>query len=145
MHKIVTISAFACLMVLVGLTTGDVRNPGVTSSSTSRYPSAKSATSQSQYDSTNFQLGNDIVTGNVSGGKHFRGVVPYGSAYEFQGVQGSSTLNNFYRRAASVPQGNTQNFQNQTQRYYLPSTSVTSVEGPGDRQFVRGENLKLGR
>ena len=131
MHKIVTISAFACLMVLVGLTTGDVRNPGVTSSSTSRYPSAKSATSQSQYDSTNFQLGNDIVTGNVSGGKHFRGVVPYGSAYEFQGVQGSSTLNNFYRRAASVPQGNTQNFQNQTQRYYLPSTSVTSVEGPG--------------
>ena len=129
MRKIGTISVFACLAVLAGLVFGDVRNPGVTTSGVSRYPS--SAVSKSQYDSSNFQLGNDIVTGNVGGGKHFRGVVPYGSAYEFQGAQGSSTLNDFYRRSAYVPQGSAQDYQPQTKRYYLPSSGVTSVEGPG--------------
>lgn len=129
MHKIRIISVFVCLVAIAGMAMGDVRNPGATTSGASRYPT--STVPQGQYDSTNFQLGNDIVTGNVGGGKHFRGVVPYGSAYEFQGVQGSSNLNDFYRRAASVPQGGTQDYQPQTQRYYLPSTGVTSVEGPG--------------
>ncbi len=36
---------------------------------------------------------NLIVSGNVGGGRHFRGVVPYQSEWEFRGLQGSSSQN----------------------------------------------------
>lgn len=108
-----------------------VGDPGVPPSSRNRYPAAPARTNP--YASGQYQLGNDIVTGNVTGGKHFRGVVPYGSAYEFRGVQGSSTLNDFYRRAASVPKITSSN-PRQTQRYFLPSSNVTSTSptNPGN-------------
>src|SRR4030042_1032326 len=41
--------------------------------------------------------GNLIVTGNVGGGKHFRGVVPYNAISDFGGALGSGTLDNFLR------------------------------------------------
>jgi tetratricopeptide (TPR) repeat protein len=48
------------------------------------------------------QAGNDIVTGNVGGGKHFRGVVPYGSSYysgAYSNRRGSRSVNHFIRRS----------------------------------------------
>ena len=41
--------------------------------------------------------GNRIITGNVGGGKHFRGFVPYNSATDFGGNLGSASLDSFLR------------------------------------------------
>lgn len=70
------------------------------------------------------------MTGNVSGGKHFRGVVPYGSPYEFQGSQGSSTLNDFYRRTSGLDLENT---GSSSSVFSLPSKSVTAFRR--DQQY----------
>ena len=41
--------------------------------------------------------GNLIITGNVTGGKHFQGPVPYGSTTSFRGQLGTSSLDSFLR------------------------------------------------
>jgi len=43
--------------------------------------------------------GNSIVTGNVGGGRHFRGSVPYDSPQEFGDETSSSAFNSFRRRS----------------------------------------------
>ena len=43
---------------------------------------------------------NLVVTGNVGGGKHFRGPVPYNAISDFGGTLGSSTLDSFLRRSS---------------------------------------------
>jgi len=43
---------------------------------------------------------NLVVTGNVGGGRHFRGVVPYNAVTDFGGTVGSATLDSFLRRSA---------------------------------------------
>ncbi len=73
--------------------------------------------------------GNLIVTGNVEGGAHFRGLVPYRSTWEFTAPLGSSSLNSFLRDSArtyypNVPPG-------VAQPYYLPSQTVTTLGQPG--------------
>lgn len=45
--------------------------------------------------------GNLAITGNVRGGKHFRGAVPYRSTTDFQASIGSSSLDSFLRDSAS--------------------------------------------
>jgi len=45
---------------------------------------------------------NLYITGNITGGSSFRGVVPYRSPLEFQGTLGSSTLSNFRRDSVGV-------------------------------------------
>ncbi len=73
--------------------------------------------------------GNLIVTGNVEGGAHFRGLVPYRSTWEFTGSLGSSTLDSFLRDSArtyypDLPTG-------VLRPYYLPSQTVTTLGQPG--------------
>jgi len=68
---------------------------------------------------------NRIITGNVTGDKHFRGTVPYGSVSEFQDDLGSDDLNSFIRRSSGV------SYRGGTSEYYLPSRTVTSIRrGP---------------
>ncbi len=43
---------------------------------------------------------NLVITGNVTGGKHFRGLVPYGSSTNFQAPLGTSSLDSFLRYSA---------------------------------------------
>ena len=45
--------------------------------------------------------GNLVITGNVRGGKHFRGTVPYRSITDFQASVGTSSLDSFLRDSAS--------------------------------------------
>ena len=74
------------------------------------------------------QASNDIVTGNVGGGKHFRGVVPYGSSYYssvFADNTGSAAVNRFIRRSAD-PTTNDRN-PGQIRRYYDPRRTVSSL------------------
>jgi tetratricopeptide (TPR) repeat protein len=64
---------------------------------------------------------NRIITGNVSGDRHFRGTVPYGSVSEFQADLGSDDFNSFIRRSAYS------SFRGGANEYYLPSQTVTSI------------------
>jgi len=76
--------------------------------------------------------GNRIVTGNVSGGSHFRyagGIVPYQSVGYFQSPDfgigsgiGSGSLNSFVRRSAGL------GYAQQGEPYYLSSRRLTSVQ-----------------
>jgi tetratricopeptide (TPR) repeat protein len=82
----------------------------------------------SDYYSNQFG-GNLIVTGNVEGGAHFRGLVPYRSTWEFTESLGSSTLDSFLRDSArtyypDLPPG-------VSRPYYLPSQTVTTLGQPG--------------
>ncbi|MBN1457030.1 MAG: hypothetical protein JW912_04170, partial [Sedimentisphaerales bacterium] len=86
---------------------------------------------ESSYDYGGY--GNDIVTGNVGGGKHFRGFVPYNSVSDFGGSLGSADLDSFIRRSAGNPYSSQASGVNQP--YYLPSRTVSS--------FRRGQTSGL--
>jgi len=45
---------------------------------------------------------NRVVTGNIGGGRHFRGVVPYNAVTDFAGTLGSTSLDSFLRRSAGL-------------------------------------------
>jgi tetratricopeptide (TPR) repeat protein len=77
----------------------------------------------------NINVGNDIVTGNVTGGKQFQGIVPYGSFYYFQGTQGAgvSDVESFLRRTAGTAYSSN-NSPGAIQPYYSPYQSVSSLQ-----------------
>ncbi len=72
--------------------------------------------------------GNDVITGNVSGDKYFRGNVPYRSATNFGGSTSSTSLDNFLRRSSdsSVYDYNSGRYK----PYYSTSGSVSLIR-PG--------------
>ena len=78
--------------------------------------------------------GNLTVTGNVTGDRYFRGIVPYRSITEFDAELGSTSLNSFIRRSA----GNYYISRTlaQTQPYYLPSQTVTSMQRYGQDGLI---------
>ncbi len=85
--------------------------------------------------------GNLIVTGNVGGGKHFRGIVPYRSTSEFRGIQGSSSIKSFLRRATNPYDLRR---QQTTRAYYLPSQTVASLKRDG-RSGLKPPSIRLNR
>lgn len=74
------------------------------------------------------QSANLAITGNVGGGKHFRGGIPYRSTTSFGAPLGSTSLDSFLRYSA-VPAGQTAYPQNYTP-FYSPTRTVTSTS-PG--------------
>ncbi len=78
--------------------------------------------------------GNRVITGNVGGGKHFRGVVPYNAISDFSGTTTSTTFNSFLRRSASS--GSLGILPGRYSPYYSPSGTVTTTR-PGLRSVVR--------
>jgi tetratricopeptide (TPR) repeat protein len=70
--------------------------------------------------------GNLIVTGNVSGGKHFRGVVPYNAVSDFGGRLGSGSVDSFLRYSADGSYSST------LTPYYSPTRTV-SILTPGSQ------------
>jgi len=71
---------------------------------------------------------NLVVTGNVSGGRHFRGIVPYNSVDSLGAVTNigaTSSVESFIRRTAGVPYIDSD--PSLVQPYYLPRQTVTSV------------------
>ncbi len=72
--------------------------------------------------------GNLVITGNIRGGRHFRGVVPYQSETDFRAEIPSSTLDSFLRRSAGSE--DIGRFFGETIPYYSPTRTVTSVR-PG--------------
>ncbi len=76
--------------------------------------------------------GNLVITGNVAGGKAFRGPVPYRSVSEFGAPLGSDRLNSFLRYSAPPRRmrGSRTN-QLTPQVYYNPSRTVSSMYRSG--------------
>jgi tetratricopeptide (TPR) repeat protein len=77
---------------------------------------------------------NNIITGNVRGGKHFRGNVPYRSTTSFRGTLGSTSLDSFLRYSA-IPQelGVT---SRSTSGFYSPTGTVTTMPPGQNRVFA---------
>lgn len=73
---------------------------------------------------------NLIVTGNITGGKHFRGIVPYRSVSEFTAPLGSSSLNSFLRSSAESYHYSDR-APGSAWPYYSPSQTVTTINRDG--------------
>jgi len=78
--------------------------------------------------------GNLVITGNVRGGRHFRGVVPYQSETDFRAEIPSSSLDSFLRHSAGSE--DLDRFFGGTVPYYSPSRTVTSVS-PGQTAIFK--------
>jgi len=84
--------------------------------------------------------GNLVVTGNVRGGRHFRGTVPYRASSYFGAVTGSSSLDSFLRGSAG-----SEDFGRYTGAYepfYSPSRTVTTTR-PGKVRVVRPPTARI--
>ncbi len=97
---ILAVFFFALSEVTVAIENPSISNPSV------KNPAGSGTVPPSSYrgglvDSPNpiDRSGNLVVTGNVGGGKHFRGFVPYNAVTDFGGSLGSSTVNSFLRRS----------------------------------------------
>jgi len=71
---------------------------------------------------------NRVITGNVSGGKYFRGSIPYGSTTSFGAPLGSTSLDSFLRYSA-VPD-ELGGYSGGYSPFYSPSGTVTTMQ-PG--------------
>ncbi len=73
-----------------------------------------------------YRQGNNVMTGNVTGGKEFRGFVPYRSSSDFHGVLGTKSMDNFIRDSSGT---NTYNRGSvgKSSAYYSATSSVTSM------------------
>ena len=72
--------------------------------------------------------GNLIITGNVTGGKHFRGLVPYGSTTNFQAPLGTSALDSFLRSSADSTDFS--RYGDPSRPYYSPTEASTGGYRP---------------
>jgi len=77
---------------------------------------------------------NLIVTGNVAGGRHFRGIVPYNAISDFGGRLGSTQLDSFLRQTAGPP--NYGAYAGRAIPYYSPTGTVTLTR-PGTTTVIR--------
>jgi len=85
--------------------------------------------------------GNLTITGNVAGGRHFRGVVPYRATTDFGAAIGSSSLDSFLRRSAGS--GDFGTFTGRYTPYYSPSGTVTTTR-PGRPGVFRPATTRIG-
>ncbi len=86
-------------------------------------------------------IGNDVVTGNVSGGKQFRGQVPYTDPRAFRGANGSDgvTSDNFIRSSSAA--GPDARLATTAEPFYGSGRAVPPPDGyvnytPGTGAFV---------
>ncbi len=77
---------------------------------------------------------NLLVTGNVGGGKHFRGSVPYDSATSFAAPLGSTQFDSFLRYSA-VPEGPGE-YQRGYREFHSPTGTVTTMPARGGGAFA---------
>jgi len=88
--------------------------------------------------------GNLIITGNVRGGKHFRGVVPYRSSTSFAGSLGSARLDSFLRDSAGSESFG--RYARRPQAFYSPSGTVRRISGRQPGVFETGRSQsEIGR
>ncbi len=125
------------ITILCILTFGFVQNSfaldDAVGSGTTPVSSSKSGLvrSQNPMDSTI----NDVITGNVAGGKHFRGIVPYKSTSDFAAKTSTSSLDSFMRYSTAT--GSSVAYTGKYQPYHSPATTVTKAMPATQSQFVK--------
>jgi hypothetical protein len=75
--------------------------------------------------------GNQIVTGNSTGGTYFRGAVPYFDPNTFDGPLASQGNDNFVRDSHGVPSAYAPAFSPYTPRAFYSANSLTTAPPPG--------------
>jgi hypothetical protein len=137
---------FAAVIILwaAGYDAAAAVNSGVQSpvGSPTAVPSAGQSGLVPSRPSTYGMSGNMIMTGNVGGGKEFRGVVPYGSSSYSR--TSSSPIDNFIRRSSGNPLANDRNPGVYTP-YYEPRRTVTSMYRGGETGLVAPKLPAQGR
>src|SRR4051794_3998608 len=84
-----------------------------------------------------YQIGNEIVTGQVTGGRQFRGFVPYSDPNVFHGTTAGSLSDNFIRQSSAAPYGGVnQNNAQQVTTFY--GSARASAVPPGFVQQSAG-------
>jgi thioredoxin-like negative regulator of GroEL len=86
--------------------------------------------------------GNMIMTGNVGGGKQFRGVVPYSSS--FYSRTSSSSVDSFIRRSSGDPLATDRNPGVYTP-YYDPRRTATTMYRGGQTGLVAPQSIPQGK
>ncbi len=79
--------------------------------------------------------GNLLITGNVRGGRYFRGTVPYGSRTSFGAPLGSTSLDSFLRDSASLEDAGRYRSGYFAQPYYSRTGTVATM-APGRSGIV---------
>lgn len=107
-------------------------------------PSASQSGLTPNPNSRGINAGNDIVTGNVGGGREFRGIVPYGSSSYFGGAQGtgSGQMESFIRRSAGSPYSSDRS-PGAVQPYYSPYRSVSSLSSRDSDGYKSSSALQI--
>lgn len=124
------------VFALISSANGVIRNPAIKS------PVGPGTVPPSSYKSGLIPSVNPIdrtsdlvVTGNISGGKHFRGVVPYNAITNFGGTLGSTTLDSFMRRTSGLG-------WTKPTPYYSQTATVTTTT-PGSRGVQKPPTTKI--
>jgi hypothetical protein len=87
-------------------------------------------------------INNDLITGNITGGKQFRGFVPYSSPDAFRGTLAGSETDKFIAQSSAAPYGGVpQNNAQVTKPFYCQSYGAPPPpgfveQGPGSGAFV---------
>lgn len=127
-HTIISIMAWTGMMTAVVFA---ANNPSVTTpggSPTAVPSSGRSGLIQSRPNTWGYS-GNQMVSGNVGGGRHFRGVVPYGSQY-YSSSTSNTSVDDFIRRSSGSSIANDRN-PGAAAPYYDPRRTVSSINRAG--------------
>lgn len=81
------------------------------------------------------------ITGNVRGGKYFRGSVPYRASTSFGRTTPSSSLDSFVRDSSGAE--DISRFSSRYKPYYSPTQTVTTTK-PGSSKVVRPPTMNIG-
>jgi tetratricopeptide (TPR) repeat protein len=86
--------------------------------------------------------GNLVITGNVRGGRDFRGIVPYQASTDFRAVTGSSSLDSFLRDSAGFE--SLGRYTGANRPFFSPSRTVTTTR-PGQARVIGPPTMVIGR
>ena len=137
-----------CIVVIVTFCSADTRaiqNPAIQNPvGSGRVP--PSTRQSSLYPTINpiDTSGNLVITGNVRRGRHFRGILPYGSVTDFRATTSSTSIDSFLRDSAGYEDfGRHTTKRYQPQPFYSQTRTVTSFR-PGQRSLMQPANISAG-
>ena len=141
MKKRIFIIAALLSAVLCSPVSGSIENPGIGNPvGPSTIPPSTIHSGLVNTPAPIDTTGNLLITGNVRGGRYFRGTVPYRAATSFGATLGTSSLNSFLRDTAGSEDFRTYPRQYGTRPYYSRSGTVTTMI-PGRSEIFRPTNM----
>ncbi len=119
-----TIFVFFCICVFAATSSAQQRVGGIRANVRDASPMLGSGGYNAPVRRFRYNAGNLFITGNVTGGKSFRGFVPYSSATQFQGTLGSSSLSSFERESINLHQIRSGYLYGRARPYFNPGSTI---------------------